>query len=288
MASAVRAIQKTQNLGLAVTGGVLAFYYFSPDLSNVKFVKVPKDSLFDASESPTGSNGEGAVKDCYMLSVPLHNLRVRSKSSEGTSSDGPPIAKHLDTTVEDLAQALVQCQAFKFEERVLQTLGLEEKFDINFPAGDFKVDSKVGPFVVTKRSPGEILLHNHFEDQHMDGNTWLAVRLPRPAHPLVRPPPPSSVSPPSSSLPLLFGKRPAEAPVQPPSEPEAPRWWQDVKDSSGLTNVDFFLGSSAWQTDSQTGSLKKDFAKGFLGSAHRWYTRLLLNSAVQELQKSKS
>lgn len=58
MASAVRAIQRTQNVGLAVTGGVLAFYYCTPDLSKVKSVNVPKDSLFDATESPVGSNGE--------------------------------------------------------------------------------------------------------------------------------------------------------------------------------------------------------------------------------------
>lgn len=86
---------------------------------------------------------QGAVKDCYMLSVPIENLRLKSKPSEGTNSDGPPIAEHLDISVQDLAQALIQCQAFKFEERVLQTLGLEEKFDINGPAGSYEVDSKV-------------------------------------------------------------------------------------------------------------------------------------------------
>jgi hypothetical protein len=58
MASAVRAIQRTQNVGLAVTGGVLAFYCLTPDLSNVKPVKIPKSSLFDATESPAGSLGE--------------------------------------------------------------------------------------------------------------------------------------------------------------------------------------------------------------------------------------
>jgi hypothetical protein len=116
----------------------------------------------------------------------------------------------------------------------------------------------------------------------MDGNTWLAVRLPRPeprantSHNVVTP------TPSSSPLSFLFPRKVASPVVA----PEVPGWWEDIGEGAPA-HVDFFLGSSAWQTDPRTGALKKDFAKGLLGSAHRWYTRLLLNSAVQELQKRR-
>lgn len=199
MASAIRAILRTQNVGLAVTGGVLAFYYLSPDLSDVKHIKVPSGSLFDATESPATSSGQAstticaftlvwnflpngfcrqnklqfrkgcsvktlpklfliffctfcprisvsqvAVKDCFVVSVPVESLRFPTASLEG----GPlrPSEQHLDACIQDLANALVQCQAFKFEERILQILGLEEKFDIDLPAAAFGVGSKVRKF----------------------------------------------------------------------------------------------------------------------------------------------
>jgi hypothetical protein len=83
-----------------------------------------------------------------MLSVPARNLRLENTNPDSAGRDEPPIAQQLDISVQDLARALVQCQAFKFEERILQFLGLEEKFDINFLAGDFDVGSKVCKGVV--------------------------------------------------------------------------------------------------------------------------------------------
>lgn len=118
----------------------------------------------------------------------------------------------------------------------------------------------------------------------MDGNTWLAVQLPL-------------VDSPSTSVPAAVPPRPrwlsfvdwlqTAVPRDPSSLPlTPPSWWRDVK-VARPSEVQFYLGSSAWQTDLQDRSMKKDFGRGMLGSVHRWYTRLLLHSAVSELQKSK-
>lgn len=81
------------------------------------------------------------MKDCFVISVPMEKLRFPTASSEG----GPPSpsVQYLNSCIQDLANALVQCEAFKFEERILQFLGLEEKFDIDMPAAAFGVGSKV-------------------------------------------------------------------------------------------------------------------------------------------------
>ncbi len=129
---------------------------------------------------------------------------------------------------------------------------------------------QAGSFQVAEVAPGEILFRFSFPGTPMAGAMWLGVRLPSENTPR----PALSNAPHTSSPPRgVAGNRGASG---------------ATKEANGEAagEVEFYFGTALWEASAGEG-VPEHMTSGVGGTVHRWYSQILLWTAVQRLHVQK-